>query len=100
MMDDLFDVLFTVMVAFFALLFINVALNKSIDDRNEKSLGEMTAVLQNGNKIIGQQEYLEQSGNISFDDLRQEIEKHSTALPIKAVKKEGEVTLLIEGQQK
>ncbi|MBS3169313.1 hypothetical protein J4210_02410 [Candidatus Woesearchaeota archaeon] len=101
MMDDLFDVLFTVMVAFFALLFINAALVKSIDDRNERSLGEMTAVLQNGHKIIVEQEALEQGGDASaLLGVRAEIEKHSTTLPLKAARKEGEVTLLVEGQQK
>jgi hypothetical protein len=38
MMDDLFDLMFTIVVAFFALLFLSGALNANVDNSNEIAL--------------------------------------------------------------
>ncbi len=92
MMDDLFDLLFTVMVAFFALLFIHAALVKGIDDRNKKSIGEMSDVMDVGITIVNQQNIFEKGENPStkFD----KIEEYKVILPIKSVKGEGDVELV------
>ncbi len=92
MMDDLFDLLFTVMVAFFALLFIHAALVKGIDDRNTKSIGEMSDVMDVGITIVNQQNIFEKGENPStkFD----KIEEYKVVLPVKAVKREGNVEII------
>ena len=94
MMDDLFDLLFTVMVAFFALLFIHAALVKGVDDRNKKSLGEMSDVMDVGITIVNQQNLFEKGEDPStkFD----KIEGYKLILPVKSVKREGEVEIIKE----
>ncbi len=94
MMDDLFDLLFTVMVAFFALLFIHAALVKSIDDRDKKSLVEMNSVMEIGVNILNQQNILEKGENPSmqFD----KIGEYKLTLPIKAIKSGGVVEVVKE----
>ncbi|MBI4151594.1 hypothetical protein HY496_01375 [Candidatus Woesearchaeota archaeon] len=91
MMDDLFDFLFTVLVAFFALLFIHAALVKSIDDRNQNSLTEMTSVNQIATQIVDQQKHFEQ-GNDPLLGFKEQMNQKKITLPLKAAKPEGTVS--------
>ena|SRR3989344_3507558 len=92
MMDDLFDFLFTVFVALFALLFIHTALVKSIDDRNQQSLVNMNSVMQIHVQLVDQQKYLERGENpiLKFG----EIDDRGSTLPIQAAKSTGVVELV------
>ncbi len=94
MMDDLFDFLFTVMIAFFALLFIHAALVKGMEDKDKISLEEMNLVLKTQSFLGGEGRELLENGavpDLSFD--KGFIEKYSISLP-KEVEKGGVVEVI------
>lgn len=92
MMDDMFDLLFTVFVALFALLFIHATLIKSVDDRNQQSLVNMNSVMQYKTQLVDQQKYIER-GEDPFLQFT-EIEDKALTLPLQAAKNTGTVELV------
>lgn len=86
MMEDLFDLLFTVMIAFFALLFINVILIKNVSERDQKMLIDMNDVLQTRVKFPLERDLLESGGGSSLSLYQSTVDNHALLLPVVAEK--------------
>jgi hypothetical protein len=73
MMDDFFDFLFTIVIAFFSLIFIGFLLNNSVDSANSFSLSQMIDVGTTGAAISNLRFEQYQGFGIDKEDFDKEV---------------------------
>lgn len=88
-LDDLFDFLFLIMIAFFTFMFIHAALVQSVKNRDGAAKIFASEILAQQGVLVEARLTFENLGTPSTTDLEKSLDHYSKILPLKIAKPPG-----------